>query len=318
MFRVPSSTACERQGTLFRLPRELRDKIYRYVVKGRYVICRNKWGISDLEYLSQGAEGLSEYDPRREGFNPGVVLSYSGLPHFNSDLRVLCVSTTISDEAMAMLYSESTFRIDRIDISFSEDDVSWLSSKDAIDRMMNIELNIRLWPPHAVRDDALPLDSCSLSLRKREQIWEATLRCISRTMTIRKTLRIKLPLHTTETMPQMMPRHLEMLTRFRTVIVEASPQDPWASIDYISRVRRKSIIENWESMIEAIARHVGHVWGPAIVHRSDQQDPTQPYPRTLTFHPQDHMALISRDRAEVLRTEAEALELEAGMHNMGI
>ncbi len=312
MFSVPGSTAWERQGTLFRLPRELRDKIYRYVVKGNYVICSSKCDSSAVGHVLREAweyMGLSEHELAREGSNPGVVLSYSEQPYFISDLRVLCVSKAISDEAMAILYSESTFRIDRIDVSFSEDDVSWLSSKDTIDRMMNIELDIRLWPPHTVPDDHLPVYSCSEYLRKREQMWEAALRCISRTTTIRKTLRIKLPLRTMENIPERMPRHLEMLTRFRTVIVEASPQLCWSSIIFISRLRRKNIMDNWESMIEDIARHLRYAWGPAIVHRSGQHNPTQQYLRTITFHPQDHMAAISRARVVVLREEAEQLRL---------
>ena len=238
-FGVPNSAASQHGGKLFDLPRELRDAIYRYIVKGTYFI-----------------------------------------GHGSADFGVLFVSKAISDEALAVLYSESTFRIL---LQFTEEKAKWSSPRRVSQRMMNIELDVTA--------------HVDVPLNSKKSVWKETLRCINRTNTVRRTLRIKCrPCSSdiTNPMPEWMYRDLQPLTRFRTVIVELPRDLYFRSENY----PRANIFEELENRMEAIAKDLGHAFGPATVtprYGSGYRWQT----RTLTFHPQEHLPKNSR----VLRHE---------------
>lgn len=78
----------EHGGALFRLPREIRDKIYRLLLKGRYLAYNTP---GSALYPAKTKSGMSE--------NP------------ESHFSILRVSKLVGSEARDIMYSESVFRI---------------------------------------------------------------------------------------------------------------------------------------------------------------------------------------------------------------
>ena len=246
---VPNSIAFQQGGKLFDLPLELRDEIYRYIVKGTYV------------------------DPRWESSEPNRIIG-----HGSGNFGVLFVSKAICEEALAVLYSESTFRIL---LQFTKEEAKWLSSRRISQRMMNVELDV-------TPQDDMPLNN-------KRKIWKEAIRCINRPNTIRNTLRIRCrPCSSdiSDPMPEWMCHGLQSLTRFRTVIMEL-PRDLYFKSEIYPRVKDEHIFEELENRMEAIEKYLRHAFGPATVK--------PPYgcgyrwqTRTLTFHPQVHLSKNSR------------------------
>ena len=236
---VPNSTAFQQGGKLFDLPRELRDEIYRYTV-------------------------TREYDFPNRG-------------HTITRCGILFVSKRIRDEALELLYSEGTFRID---LRFHEEEAKWLSSRGVPQRIMNIELDVN------------PQQHTSRShMESKREIWKETLRCISRTNTIRKTLRIRCRLcssNLSNPMPEWMYLGLASMTRFRTVIVEL-PRDLYFKSENYPRVKSEQMFEDLEHKMEAIEEYLRPALGPAALQpRYGRGYHWQT--RTLTFHPQKHLS----------------------------
>ncbi|CAF9929213.1 hypothetical protein IMSHALPRED_007857 [Imshaugia aleurites] len=73
-------------GALLTLPRQIRDEIYRLLVKGRYLV------------------------HRQSNTEPGVSFLKGGTEFDEPDLVILQISRLISSEAQDVLYSESIFR----------------------------------------------------------------------------------------------------------------------------------------------------------------------------------------------------------------
>ena len=102
MSRSPATTeTCipSGRGTLSKLCREARDEIYRYLVKGKYRV------------MGTNITAISYYEPHS---------------------TILRVSKHISDEAMSIFYSESTFHLY----------LYVCSPKTLTDRMMRIHYHI--------------------------------------------------------------------------------------------------------------------------------------------------------------------------------
>ncbi len=101
-------------GALFTLPREIRDEIYRLLVKGRYFVL-----------------------PRRKSRHKAEVIETGARPD-QPDLEILLLSKAISGEAQQILYSESIFVFC----------VPWQTSAllksqvEAVNRMNKIEIHI--------------------------------------------------------------------------------------------------------------------------------------------------------------------------------
>ncbi len=239
---APNSTAPQRGGKLFYLPRELRDQIYRYIVKGTYV------------------------DPGWQYSLPTTIIG-----HRSSNFGILFASKAISEETLALLYSEGTFRIR---LKHAEREPEAVSPQRFSRRMMNLEL------------DVTPQDDTTLNTKKK--IWNETLRCLNRTNTIRNTLRIRCrpcPSDICNPVAEWMYRELQSLTRFRTVILEL-PRDVYFRSENFPRVKSEHIFEELEHRMDAIEGHLKHAFGPAAIgprygcgYRWQA--------RTLTFHPQE-------------------------------
>lgn len=103
-------------GTLSKLPREVRDEIYRYLVKGRYIVS------------GRSITADSTYQPG------------SAITHYQPDSTILRVSKSISDEAMSIFYSESIFNL-FLRVSSQLRDMSQ-APKALTDKMMRINYHI--------------------------------------------------------------------------------------------------------------------------------------------------------------------------------
>ena len=271
---VPSSTATRQGGMLLSLPRELRDMIYRHVVKRTYVL------------YSQ----------------PRLIWIGNRQSYLSPNLGILRVSKTISGEAIAVLYAESTFRIY---LHFEQDQARQLSSIPALERMMNIELDVKV-DPRTVE--------CLGSMR---QIWIATLGCISCTNNIRKSLHVRWRRTFSElsiwsdfdvVTPEWMFRKLKSMTRFRTIVLQNFAHN----IDTSDR-NLKSLFNKSEAT--AIINHLTRALGPA----DSVSSPGHPQCAvSLTFHPQRHMPALLKARAADLRAKADELDLEAKRAEEGI
>lgn len=297
---VAGSTAVKQGGVLFNIPRELRDEIYRYLVQGIFLAG------GQVESKSSHVEGEEYYSE--------VVAP----PRLN--LGVLQVSKAISEEAMVVLYSESIFRIHLL---FMKDKANLLPPQKAVARMENIELNVGL--AIQIGDEGYgPSTGSSSGFKKNmKQIWKATLDRINLTDTTHNTLSIKFrhwTFNIEKELPQWMYRRLKALTRFRTVIVELSPELQHRTIDgarCTGTNKSEGTLKDLESKIQAVKNYLESTWGPAVV--GHLHDPGHLYyARTLKFHPQRHMPAILKGRAKVLRAEAHRLELEADRAEVGV
>ena len=252
--------------------------IYRHVVKRTYLVCAQ---------------------PRP---------TYNGTWNLNMspNLSILCVSKTISGEAMAVFYAESIFRIY---LYFEEDQTLLLSSIPTFKRMMNIELDVQLDPAVQCFDFS-------------RQMWIATLGCISRTSNLRNSLNVRWRRMFSEfdldhepewsnmdvVIPEWMYRKLKSMTRFRTVVLQNFIHNIKTS-DY----KPKSFLDKSETT--AIRNHLTRALGPA------DSVSIPGYPQcaaSLTFHPQQHMPALLRARAADLRAKADELESEAKRAEEGI
>lgn len=105
-------------GILFKLPREVRDKIYRYLVKGTYVIAVPPSQTSTANFYAASDLGFSVHGP---------------------DLGILRVSKALSHETIELLFAESIFESW---LSFVKDGPYIQYAKEASDRMMIIKYHI--------------------------------------------------------------------------------------------------------------------------------------------------------------------------------
>ncbi|CAF9909898.1 MAG: hypothetical protein ALECFALPRED_006103 [Alectoria fallacina] len=104
-------------GILFKLSPEVRDEIYRYLVKGRFVIVVSPWTFA--------ARFNATSDP---------IFDVDG-----ADFAILRASKTFSPEAIEMLYTESTFEFW---LDFDEFGPYTQHAKGVTDRMMKLKYHI--------------------------------------------------------------------------------------------------------------------------------------------------------------------------------
>ena len=176
---VPDSTALKQGGLLFNLPRELRDEIYRYLVKGNYVL----------------------NEP------PKLLFEVAPVSRVRPHLNVLLVSKPIRNEAMAVLYSESRFRIY---INFVPDEISRLSSLEPFKHLMKIELQLTVPKVNLTRKHIV------------QQSWKAMLQFIGLGRVFRKTVCIRLRLRLYElrfAILEWMFQELKLLIQTQKVVV---------------------------------------------------------------------------------------------------
>lgn len=303
------STASKPDSLLFNLPGELRNEIYRRLLRGIYTISAPPKSILYFRHipLLDDMWGIKE--------RPGELMPYS-------DLSILSVSKTVRDEALPALYSESIFRIY---VLFDLDETLRLSSLEAVEHMMNIELDVIVgWPVlHAA--EVFRAGSDVECMNKYKQVWKATLGCISRTQIIRSTLKISWRVHTSDirrtfqalpgvdaAMPEWMYRTLKKLIRFRTLMFKVFvPRNE----TFTDNTGERFVV--FGSKMKAIKEDLVHTLGPCDIDNEYDHD-DYGYVGTLTFHPQQHIPAILKRRAEALRTEAAGFEQKAERVELGL
>lgn len=277
-------------GMLFILPRELRDEIYRHLVKGIY-------HVGDTT-PSQELGRMVEPEER---------------------LVILRVSKIIGDEAETILYSESTFRIDA---GFKWDEAYVPPPHEALDRMMNMALIMSVGMHIQYADFGLSEDVYLQYLTILRRARRATMNRIIHTNTIRNILYVKCRLYTPDVkqgLPGWIYARLRELTRFRTVVLELSPELQTRVIDgtrYSRTDGGEDAVNELDRKVKDISYCLKDLLGPAVlghVHDPGHED----YTKTLTFHPQKHMPATLRRRAASLRAEAARLDREADRAEVG-
>ena len=286
---VPTTTATKQGSMLLNLPPEIRDMIYRYLVKGTYLLdVYPDSTFSRFQDIAVNAELTGPFVKRK--------IIYS-------DLNILRVSKTISDEAMAILYSESTFRIY---VQFNKDQTLRLWSTPALKRMMTIELCVNVHTRLALASHAFLTGSGLEWLKSKEEIWRSTLGCITRTNECRKSLHIRWwrfwfasdEKDENDAIPDWMFRCLNSMTRFRNVVLQDVLYRPFVGEE------RNCLANEQDHEMNAIEKHLRPALGPAVHRRQGRAV-------NLTFHPQQHLTAISKAQAAGLIAKVDELELEA-------
>ena len=260
---VTDSIASNQGGMLFILPRELRDMVYRYVLKGNYLVSgKPETMSSDLfsekEFCGMGEHGAS----------------------------ILRVAKAVSDEATKVLYSESRFRFD---FPFREGETMRLPSREAFERMMDIELNMTLGTEVTFTDQGLPPGARLRHFENLRQNWRFVLCCINRTAHSRNKFRVRYRLYiwdTDDAMPTWPYRRLRLLTGFRTVTVEVLPALGGLIGDRLVPSATDSsddTLNLLDSKTNDIKDYLANALGPAVVGHT--YDPGHLlYAKTVEFH----------------------------------
>ena len=256
------------------LPREIRDEVYRLLVRGDYIAA------------GQPPSGQS----KSNGHHATATTS--------SKLAIFRVSKSISEEAMDIFYPESTFHFNMYQGSIEGRGTTALfASREAIYRMMNIDINIEM-DDLEVYLDATGLDTLFALYEERLRIWKSLMRSITCTESRRNTIRIRCrscsPDITTK-MPRWMYASLGRLRQFRTVVVALSPPLIVETSDKgTSHGTDQSAehLETLESEIEAIKDCLQRTLGPAVTGHKQHPGHLQ-YATTLEFHPQEYLSKIA-------------------------
>ena len=270
------------QTEFLSLPREIRDEIYRLLVKGDHI----------------AAGQLKRCKTKRTSLK----------------LAVLRVSKLINEEAMDVFYSESTFHFNMYhENREGRESTALFAPPAAIDRMMNIDINIKMDDLQVYLDND---GSAALFDRyfMRRQIWNTAMNCITRAESRRNTIWIRCrscSFDITTKMPRWMYTSLGLLSQFRTVVVVLSPP-------FLTRIREDGFalrtdksaehLETLESNTEAIKNCVQPSLGPAVTgHR--QHPGHHQYATTLEFHPQEHLSKIPSAETDGFGLDADGFTL---------
>ena len=252
-------------GALFTLPREIRDDIYRLLIKGRYLVFRH-------------------IDSERHR----ATLKERGKTFDKPDLVILQISHVISREAQQILYSEGIFRY-----SIPVNAYAALKLQhEAINQMKKIEIYFKgLWQRTGCQSTGDPPHSRKC---RPAAILEAIIRDISAAKILRDTLHIYLcafDLETTENLMSRLLPKLRMLTGFRTVVIWVYPENFCGWYEYIKRESSNKVDSNGQIteilglFTQAIKNAMEETLGPAIICNSS-------FWTSLEFHPREHITAI--------------------------
>ena len=286
---VATAKVLEQESLLLNIPRELRDEIYRHLVKGDYFIGgQPRVGGRTQRLLSV------------QGETAGKMID-------DLNFNVFQVSKMISHEAMAVLYSESTFRFE---YEHNREAIR-LPPPSVLDRMMKLELNVTVGFGKGF--ETLPSDF----LRHILRAWKATLNCITQTYTVRDTLRIRFkffPACDIDTaLPKWIYQELKALSRFRMVVLEFRSRPQVRGINCVicqETETSEEALKSLESKAEELEDYLLFALGPAITGRLHYPGHRR-HAITLTFKPQENMPFILRGRAKRYRIKADMLDMEA-------
>ena len=264
------------EGTLFTLPREIRDEIYRLLVKGRYFILRRCKSRHKAEVIETGTR------PDQP------------------DFEILQLSKTISAEAQEILYSESIFVFC----------VPWKTSAllkspvEAVNRMKNIEIHIYDLSEsyYNFRYGIAEVDG------RIEAIYEAIVNELKGAKICRDTLYINLRGSTPKMIrplrSHLLPNVCEFIG-FRKIVMKVVPQGCFR--DLMSRERSEETASSGEitAQFERVKHAITDAMEPTLGPASIRDIGLSFY---IEFHPRQYMPAIFRAEAQRLMLEADRLE----------
>ena len=248
------------------VPAELRNMIYRYLVRDTYLI----------------------YWPLGKGTNPSSLDTDLSLPKALAQFPVFQVSKTTRKEALALLYAESTLRywVDRTRQSYDYRDAS--PDKEILELVQSIEIQVSV--PNMLSDvpSLVTTQTC-------EQIAHN----LNQTLAPRHSLLIRFndcdgPALSDNALPLF--RTLAKLTKFKTVTVEicGGAHEPYAGQDMpLGKVRTmiqpgilSLIVGECDDLKEDVRYAMEPSLGPVIEEGEVESAQNVCYARYFRFHPQ--------------------------------
>ena len=202
-------------GALFILPREIRDEVYRFLIKRHYTVI----------YAPKSASGTT------------YVAKITAADIF--DLAIFQISHAISHEVQAVLYSESTFRY-IIDFSIN---VPRKFPTAVVNSMKNVEIVIRGLGVHYVYEKTHPTYKRPTAL-----ICEATIDGFTGTQTHRDVCHIRIPALRPDMIEPLESYILPKLAAFhgfRTLLVDITTE-----LEHIATARFERVIEGMKDAME--------------------------------------------------------------------
>lgn len=263
-------------GALFTLPREIRDDIYRLLVKGTYLVF----------------------------FPSGSI--YTGIFKLvdKPDLVILRISQAISHEAQEVFYSESVFRYS---IDFNSLDPLEIPVQ-TVKRMKNLKIDIReitqasFGGSYPYQDDEYSHEGRMMAVSK------AFFGDFRGTETLRNTLHIRFCSSqpgTTDPLSLYFLPKLRAFHGFRTIIVEISPLRSCKIL--MQEEQAEGMGSNgyktagYYRLIQTVEEEMEATLGPATIS-------TKGFRVFVEFHPREHGPAILRAKAQKLLLDAERLE----------
>ncbi len=241
-------------GDLFKVPREVRDEIYRYLVKGKYIIEPTEVWSKDRDFY----------------------------PH----TAILASSRAISHEAAVVMFEESKFEIH---LNFGEAPVSSGVKRplrpytsrvtEVCNRLMNLKCHI-----YHLDGSARRLSS-PVYLEGMKDICATTIERFTGTDILRNRLKIIIccDVHIENTLTSPIFETLKRLRGFRTIRLRQ---------DYFRPLFRKSdpqlLFQRMKKNLRVIEAHLEPALGPGDHSFSGIPRKCGPYRGRLTFHPNQH------------------------------
>ena len=252
-------------GTLGVFPREIRDQIYRYLVKGSYVaMCPSIWAKSKRKKLSRKEE------QRRLA------------------VKVLRLSKAINIEAGAIRYMEGIFQC-HLDTC---GEIVCLPQTQ-INRMAKIEVHVQAGLPPIF--DLLDEHGKGV-FQSYDDAWKKAHTKLSATDLVRKSIKILVYLvcyPITQAVSKEMIYDLTTLTKYRTVVVDFVPRGFMTTSSGSLTDDSKCDVKDLDVLIEAVKSEMIRALGPATVtlkRKSIADFPGTIIASCIEFQPQEHMA----------------------------
>ena len=244
---------------LLQIPRDIRDEIYRYLVKGSYILYRPPYLVSGPRYRGLRNGGNVEVD--------------------HASFSILRVSKAINIEAMRVLYKESIFESW---LDFDEYRPYTNHASKMTDGIMKLKFNI-LGIGHGSHLRLFPEVLSRAYLKNMEDICRDTIEHFTGTETTRNYMHITLSLYLQLEIELTSPlfSSLENLVGFRTVRIDFLP--------ILSIVGPQLEINHHTRVMQAVRARLEPTLGPAVTQHFHNPGDFE-YHGSLIFHPHEYTA----------------------------
>ena len=267
-------------GALFILPREIRDDIYRFFVKGRHTVYR------PLENEDGGAFTFKIGSRARD----------------KPDLVILQISRAINREAQEILYSESVFRYP-VDFNASK---ALQPPTHLVRRMKKVKMLLSYLTSESDRD--IYQDTHPSYKRRMAAICEATIENFTGAQTLRNTFHIQFVAFKPD-MIKPLSRHilprLKDLTGFRTVQVDVCLEKQYETRMQWEWSKNMGSEGETTAMVEQIRQAIRDAMEPTLGPATDIIDD---FWICVKFHPRQHVPSLLRAQAQKILMDADRLE----------